>query len=204
MRPSTLGSDNIRSPWFFYWLWLSSHEITIYNQGSGFPDVPYRFYHIFRSHFARISMLTINTLYTWFCTPNIGIAYKFTYKLSLYSEIPAMSSELANRVTRAVCLTRTGTTLMCVLVWATTLCQDGTCPCPMVAERHAHPIIPFTYLQHVRDLIQYLQNSMLTPCSTSPAYREYVFSFDTCRTIYSCRLLLRKYVISSDTCRTAC
>ena len=35
-------------------------------------------------------MLTINTLHTRFHMSNIGIMYKFTYKLSLYSEIPAV------------------------------------------------------------------------------------------------------------------
>ena len=35
-------------------------------------------------------MLTINTPYTRFHTSNIGITYKLTYKLSLYSEIPAV------------------------------------------------------------------------------------------------------------------
>ena len=35
-------------------------------------------------------MLTINTLHTRFHMSNIGITYKFTYKLSLYSEIPAV------------------------------------------------------------------------------------------------------------------
>jgi len=61
---------------------------------------------------------------------------------------------------------------------------------PILAGQHAHPIISFSYLQIVRDPIRYLQNSVLTSCSPLPAaYREYVFSSDTCRTIYSCRLL---------------
>ena len=36
-------------------------------------------------------MLIINTLHTRFCTSYIGIAYKFLYKQSLYSEIPAVA-----------------------------------------------------------------------------------------------------------------
>ena len=45
---------------------------------------------IFQLHFAPLYMLTINTLYMGFHTSNIGITYKFLYKLFPYSEIPAV------------------------------------------------------------------------------------------------------------------
>jgi hypothetical protein len=52
--------------------------------------------------------------------------------------------------------------------------------------------------------MRYLQNSMLTPPPPSLAYRLYVMSSNTCRTICSRHVLLRllrKYVISSKTCK---
>ena len=42
----------------------------------------------------QLSTLIINTLYTRFCTSYIGITYKFLYKQSLYSEIPAVYNTL--------------------------------------------------------------------------------------------------------------
>ena len=58
-----------------------------------FPIQP-AIYDTFPSHFAWLSRLIINTLYTRFCTSYIGITYKFPYKQSLYSEIPAVSVKL--------------------------------------------------------------------------------------------------------------
>ena len=49
---------------------------------------------IFQSHFASHCMLTINTLYTQFDVSEIGITYKFPYKLILYSEIPAVTWDI--------------------------------------------------------------------------------------------------------------
>jgi hypothetical protein len=44
---------------------------------------------VFQSHFAQLSMWIINILYTQFCMSYIG-TYKFPYKWSLYSGLPAV------------------------------------------------------------------------------------------------------------------
>ena len=62
---------------------------------------------------------------------------------------------------------------------------ESTWSRPMPAEQHADAAFSFPRLQNVRDLIRYLQNSMLMPSSPSPTYRMYVIS-----SLYLCSWVL--------------
>ena len=85
----------------------------IYNNISAFfvhkiekSPIQLAIFDIFRSHFVWLSTLIINTLYMWFCTSYIGIMYKFLYKRSLYSEIPAVYAAGAKYLWNARILAR--------------------------------------------------------------------------------------------------